>query len=70
MQLTPQKLSAGRLLFFFSGDDSVGRDVFNEKPSADDLALLQAAAKGPLPRSACINTSYGEVRPPVVVVLV
>jgi len=43
------------------GDDAVGRDVFNEKPSADDLALAQRDAKGPLPRLACINTSYGEV---------
>ena len=42
-------------------DDQVGRDVFNEKPSKEDLALAQREAKGPLPRMACVNTSYGEV---------
>lgn len=44
------------------GDEQVGRDVFNEKPSKDDLALAEREARGPLPRLACINTSYGEVR--------
>jgi len=43
------------------GDEQVGRDVFNEKPSKEDLQLAQREAKGPLPRMACINTSYGEV---------
>ena len=37
-------------------------DVFNEKPSKEDLALAEREAKGPLPRMATINTSYGEVR--------
>jgi len=44
------------------GDDQVGRDVFNEKPSKEDLALAEREARGPLPRAATINTSYGEVR--------
>jgi len=44
------------------GDDQLGRDVFNEKPSKEDLALAEREAKGPLPREACINTSYGEIR--------
>ena len=44
------------------GDDQVGRDVFNEKPSKEDLALAEREAKGPLPRVATINTSYGEIR--------
>eukprot|EP00308_Calcidiscus_leptoporus_P024452 CAMPEP_0119354182 /NCGR_PEP_ID=MMETSP1334-20130426/3213_1 /TAXON_ID=127549 /ORGANISM="Calcidiscus leptoporus, Strain RCC1130" /LENGTH=613 /DNA_ID=CAMNT_0007367667 /DNA_START=39 /DNA_END=1880 /DNA_ORIENTATION=- len=43
------------------GDEAVGRDVFNEKPSKEDLQLAQREAKGPLPKMACINTSYGEV---------
>jgi len=44
------------------GDDATGRDVFNEKPSKEDLELAARANTGPLPRMACINTSYGEVR--------
>ena len=44
------------------GDDQLGRDVFNEKPSKEDLALAEREAKGPLPRVATINTSYGEIR--------
>ena len=44
------------------GDDQVGRDIFNEKPSKEDLALAEREAKGPLPRLATINTSYGEIR--------
>ena len=44
------------------GDDQVGRDVFNEKPSKEDLELAARSTTGPLPRLACINTSYGEVR--------
>ena len=44
------------------GDDQIGRDVFNEKPSKEDLALAEREAKGPLPRIATINTSYGEIR--------
>ena len=40
----------------------VGRDIFNEKPTKDDLELVAATASGPLPRSATINTSYGEIR--------
>mmetsp|Transcript_23026 Transcript_23026/g.38101 ORF Transcript_23026/g.38101 Transcript_23026/m.38101 type:complete len:617 (-) Transcript_23026:553-2403(-) len=43
------------------GEEQVGRDIFNEKPSKEDLQLAQREAKGPLPRMACINTSYGEV---------
>jgi hypothetical protein len=43
-------------------DDQVGRDVFNEKPSKEDLALAEREARGPLPRLATINTSYGEIR--------
>ena len=42
--------------------DAPGRDVFNEKPSKEDLALAEREARGPLPRQATINTSYGEVR--------
>ena len=44
------------------GDDQAGRDVFNEKPSKEDLELAARSTTGPLPRLACINTSYGEVR--------
>ncbi|KAL1521995.1 hypothetical protein AB1Y20_021640 [Prymnesium parvum] len=44
------------------GDDQMGRDVFNEKPSKEDLALAAREAKGPLPRMATLNTSYGEIR--------
>jgi len=44
------------------GDGEMGRDVFNEKPSKEDLALAEREAKGPLPREATINTSYGEIR--------
>ena len=44
------------------GDEQLGRDVFNEKPSKEDLALAEREARGPLPRTACINTSYGEIR--------
>ncbi len=44
------------------GEEQIGRDVFNEKPSKEDLALAEREAKGPLPRAACINTSYGEIR--------
>lgn len=44
------------------GDDQQGRDIFNEKPSKEDLALAEREAKGPLPRIATINTSYGEIR--------
>lgn len=38
----------------------VGRDVFNEKPSKDDLALAQREERGQLSRMATLNTSYGE----------
>jgi len=44
------------------GDAQLGRDVFNEKPSKEDLLLAEREAKGPLPREACVNTSYGEIR--------
>ena len=44
------------------GDDQVGRDIFNEKPSKEDLAIAEREARGPLPRIATINTSYGEIR--------
>ena len=43
------------------GDDMTGRDIFNEKPSKEDLALAERESKGPLPRSAAINTSFGEI---------
>jgi len=40
-----------------------GRDVFNEKPLADDLALAAAAggAAGGLPASAVIHTTRGDI---------
>jgi len=44
------------------GDQETGRDVFNEKPSKDDLALAQREERGQLSRMATLNTSYGEVR--------
>ena len=36
--------------------------MFNEKLTKDDLALARPEEHGPLPREACINTSYGEIR--------
>ena len=42
--------------------DEQGRDVFNEKPSKEDLALAEREAKGLPLRYATINTSYGEIR--------
>ena len=42
--------------------EAQGRDVFNEKPSMEEIALLQREAVGPLPRVAIITTTYGEVQ--------
>jgi peptidylprolyl isomerase domain and WD repeat-containing protein 1 len=58
-------------VYFFSrrepadGDDaSCGRDVFNERPLAEDIAAaasLAAPGAGALPRSATIHTSLGDI---------
>ena len=45
-------------------DAATGRDVFNERPQADDLAAAAALAGGsggPLPRGATIHTSAGDI---------
>ena len=45
-------------------DAAAGRDVFNERPQAEDLLSLQAVAASEattLPRSAVLHTNLGEI---------
>jgi hypothetical protein len=35
----------------------MGRDVFNEKPSTEELLAAEAGATSALPRGACIHTT-------------
>ncbi|WIA40575.1 hypothetical protein OEZ86_013916 [Tetradesmus obliquus] len=42
-------------------DASMGRDVFNEKPSTEELLAAEAGATSALPRGACIHTTKGDI---------
>ncbi|KAF6258211.1 hypothetical protein COO60DRAFT_1295463 [Scenedesmus sp. NREL 46B-D3] len=42
-------------------DASMGRDVFNEKPSTDELLAAEAGATSALPRGACVHTTKGDI---------
>jgi hypothetical protein len=35
----------------------MGRDVFNEKPSTEELLAAEAGATSALPRGACVHTT-------------
>lgn len=42
-------------------DGDVGRDVFNEKPSKDELAMVPSTAGTTLPQGVTIHTSLGDI---------